>query len=346
MDSHNYSNFFNVTSEVALSFVVLQPIYFFFGFIGNGAVCVSLLRKWKKLQVNDYFVINLALSDGLSIIGSMISYFPSFIRIYINDLPVYQTDSISCRFNGGIIIYCALVSIYSMMFLAVIRYLKIVRSQISYRLIKGKRFVFTFWVINWVFPLIVVVPPVIGFWVRYMFYINTGICFPVFQASQIDASIFYLIFFVIFVNIVPYIVILYCYWFIYKEVRDSHRRVVRHDKVNRRRRFYWRKSNDSNDSTIEGSTVCLTISRRRDIALAKTMFMIIIVFQISYFPFLVAMTLSCFYSNPLLDKLLVLTISVTYTSSLVNPIIFLINNSRVQKRISGIMGKWRTAPSG
>ncbi|EDV24519.1 uncharacterized protein TRIADDRAFT_56394 [Trichoplax adhaerens] len=231
MDSHNYSNFFNVTSEVALSFVVLQPIYFFFGFIGNGAVCVSLLRKWKKLQVNDYFVINLALSDGLSIIGSMISYFPSFIRIYINDIPVYQTDSISCRFNGGIIIYCALVSIYSMMFLAVIRYLKIVRSQISYRLIKGKRFVFTFWVINWVFPLIVVVPPVIGFW-------------------------------------------------------------------------------------------------------------------ISYFPFLVAMTLSCFYSNPLLDKLLVLTISVTYTSSLVNPIIFLINNSRVQKRISGIMGKWRTAPSG
>ena len=231
------------------------------------------------------------------------------------------------------------------MFLAVIRYLKIVRPQNSYRLIKGKRFIFTLWIINWVFPLVVVIPPVIGFWVHYTFYVNIGICFPIFQASHTNASIFYLIFFVAFVNIIPFIVILYCYWCVYKEVRDSHRRVTGHYKLKRIRKFYWKKANDSNDSTVDEPTVCLTISRRRDIALAKTMFIIIIIFQVSYFPFLVIMTLHCFYSNSLLDNLLVLTISITYTSSLANPIIFLINNSHVQKHISGVMSKWRITPS-
>ncbi|EDV28931.1 uncharacterized protein TRIADDRAFT_52295 [Trichoplax adhaerens] len=318
----------NVNRDFAVVSMVFQTFFLVVGVPANALVCFFTFRKKKDIKLSDIIISMLAISDGLYTI----------VRASIGRTPVYPTSTISCRIEVGLPLYFGIVNIYCMTVLAVTRYIAIVTPQ---RMITVRRRhgILIISLLTWTLPLIFTLPQIFGYWGGFSYTNGLGICLGVYHYSQGFLTGSYYICLILFVVQFPTLIIGWCYHQIYLEVKRSRLRISQ-----------FRSSTEHDDpsasSHSRGTKRNITISgnqgnrssrrrepenRKAEIAIAKTLVIIFVTFQISFMPYSVVSFYN-FISHTSYTVLLQLgLLFVTYIGNVANPYIFLFRSDKFQK---------------
>ena len=246
----------------------------------------------------------------------------------------HESYSPLCRFGIAIPLYFGIVNIYCMTVLAITRYLAIVKPQYL-KLIKEKRGVSILVVLNWTLPLIFSLPQALDGWGGYTYFNDIGICAVLYYHYQGAVIASYYFCLITFVVMIPSTVIAWSYYQIYLEVRQSRFRVINSVKKNKNN-IARSDTNGSNNNYSRRRYTGAGMSqerRKREIALAKTLCIIVVTYQISYIPYSVVSLFDYFAAPTLAFVYQYNFLMVTYIGNVANPIIFLIRSKRFQQSV-------------
>ncbi|EDV21030.1 uncharacterized protein TRIADDRAFT_60377 [Trichoplax adhaerens] len=321
----------NFTPENALVFMILQTFFVCIGAPGNAAVAYYTIKKNMKLS--DIMILILALSDGLYCIASYCFIFPDMLKVYLGQL-AHPSNTPICRFGIAVPLYFGIVNIYCMTVLAITRYLAIVKPRYL-KLIKEKRGVFVLVSLNWLLPLIFSLPQALDEWGSYTYFPDIGVCAALYYYSQGSLVASYYICLILFVVMIPTTFIGWSYHQIYLEVRQSRFRVMNSVKKNKKN-IINKNANGVNTYSQRRQTQAAGMSqerRNREIALAKTLCIIVITYQISYIPYSVV-SLYDYFAEPALAFVFQYNfLMVTYIGNIANPIIFLLRSKKFKHKV-------------
>ncbi|RDD38564.1 G-protein coupled receptor moody [Trichoplax sp. H2] len=286
---------------------------------------------------------------------------PDLIRITIGDIPIYTKNSWRCRLGKAAPLYAGVVNIYSMAAIAVARYVVVVQPKKS-SWIKDKRSYFIITLIIWVIPFVIVLPPVIGFWGKYTYFRDIGVCFSIYFITQDLKYKSYFFFLSSFGIIIPTLTMIMCYTSIYLAVRESRRRLARHSnnsfnqvhpeaanengnsskKLKRLRKCKHGKgssqmlrtsvSNDSSKSSAASSSRSPEVSKQ-ELKLTATLALIFISYLVTYIPYTISMIINFFLYQPEIIQLQFGFLFVSYTGNAINPIIFYKRDKRFRQLV-------------
>ena len=173
--------------------------------------------------------------------------------------------------------------------------------------------------------IILLLPPVTGFWAKITYYKKIGFC--LFDFSSITTSIdqkLYLFLIMYPMLFMCFIVIVYCYYRIYHVVRQSFAALNQHENT----RFGYHSDRlrlrhpAGTLIKVRPANIANKSFRRHDIALAKTLLLVLLLFMISYTPYALCNIL--YFTN-------VIRITLTHDlyllllccfNSVINPIVF------------------------
>lgn len=238
-----------------------------------------------------------------------------------------------CRFGIAVPLYFGIVNIYCMTVLAITRYLAIVKPKYL-KMIKEKRGVGILVILNWLLPLIFSLPQALGGWGGYTYYDDIGMCAVLYYYHQGSLIASYYFCLITFVVLIPSTVIAWSYYQIYLEVRQSRFRVINSVKKNKNK-IARNEANGANSYSQRRQTVAGMSQerRKREIALAKTLCIIVITYQISYIPYSVV-SIYEYIAQPAIAFVYQYNfLMITYIGNIANPIIFLIRSKKFKESV-------------
>lgn len=267
-------------------------------------------------------------------------------RASVGEIPVYPGPTISCRIEVALPLYFGVVNIYCMTVLAITRYTAIVKPQRMVTL-RRRHGILIISLLTWFLPLIFTLPQIFGYWGGFSYIHNLGICLGIFHYNQGFETGSYYICLVLFVVQFPTLIIGWCYYQIYLEVKNSRIRISQ-----------FRSSIDANDSSVTtnvpihkrllnsqaGNTNRSSIkerdrdNRKAEIAIAKTLLIIFITFQVAFMPYSIVSFINFFFYTASTVELQLGLLFVTYIGNVANPYIFLVRSEKFQK-----FCRWRKA---
>lgn len=103
--------------------LILYPVVFAIGLIGNSIVCALILKKGRNSSANGYFILNLALSDLMAIL----LYLP-FDLAYLELKYVWPFGAFMCKFINSLNKLSVMVSGLTLAAIGIDRYKAIVHS--------------------------------------------------------------------------------------------------------------------------------------------------------------------------------------------------------------------------
>ncbi|RDD38368.1 Rhodopsin, GQ-coupled [Trichoplax sp. H2] len=219
-----------------------------------------------------------------------------------------------------------------MTLLAIIRYLAVVKPIRLYKISAGKNVVIMC-CCNWILPLPLVLPQVLGWWGKFIFNHYDGTCLPL---TKLSLGIDYIVMFIVrtlLIQVIPFTIILICYWRIYREFLRSQRRISN---------FNYANDFTDGESMMNGQDRLLNLRRRKEMKLAVTILIIILICQLSYFPMAIGTILDSFdpIIRPDITKKALIVISFSYISCIANPLIILFRNEHFRAILRRNIPAW------
>ncbi|KXJ13703.1 galanin receptor type 1 [Exaiptasia diaphana] len=147
MNSFNNTTMYSGVSDappaIRYTRLILYPVVFAIGLIGNSIVSALILKKGRNSSANGYFILNLALSDLMAIL----LYLP-FDLAYLELKYVWPFGAFMCKFINSLNKLSVMVSGLTLSAIGVDRYKAIVHS-LKERLSRRQAFVMI--VVIWIF---------------------------------------------------------------------------------------------------------------------------------------------------------------------------------------------------
>ena len=206
-----------------------------------------------------------------------------------------------CKFQAVIQSTSGNASILTMGLIAFNRYFRVVKPALYNRVYSSKRMARLYCAIAWIASMLLATPPLYG-WGKMIYYPSCSVCSFNWKIENIS-------YIIVTVGVVingTTVSILYCYYKIYKTLKESSQNVNAHG------------IQDGAASSARPET---------DIRLLKTCFTVVCVFQLTWAPISVAVifeTAGCVIPR----EVCTVAVYLMFTSSLVNPMIYGIMNSQ------------------
>ena len=256
---------------------------------GNSLV-VYVINKVSRLR-NDtnLFILNLALTD----IAMGTIYMPFQIANLCTG--VWNFSQVWCQMTGSILFILAYASIFTMGLIAFNRYIKVLKPTLYRKLFPSKRSARMYCVLIWLFSILLDIP-LLTSWVRFSYEEKLNQCklmsyaYPTFTGA-------------VFTNGVM-IAIFYCYYKIYKAVKESTGNLNAHAEGNG-----VLSSNDSRRSNIP------------DVKVLKACFTVACFFVITWCPVLIVAGTGIL-RFAIGQKFYRASIFLMFSGSMVNPFIY------------------------
>lgn len=238
--------------------------------------------------------------------------------------PIFPFNSFVCRLQFMVVIYFYFVTSIILIILSVMRYVKIVKSY-NFQRYFCKRNMVVIVGSTWLSPMLLALPPVIGFWGKLIYRPSYGgICIfdlqPPINASRMSYNIIVIGMLFFMTNII----ISWCYYRIYNVMRKSANRIRGFAAADRL-------------STSKDSKILVPSRQKKETKIATTLFLIYIAHFISYWPIGIASGLSLFgFISQSLMELVIFT-TIMYSNSIINPWIILYSQ-RYRKYLKDLFG--------
>ena len=262
-----------VVSETAIFSLVM-----ILSLIGNLLVCFAVYRNPMLRCPSNYYIISLALSDILQALCTM----PLSAAFLASSRWPFGTSW--CYVSAIMKLSLAIISLYTMTLMALNRYYKIVKAS-KYQATFKKKFIILTASIVWITPIFVWLLAVFAFGFLAKPNPHFGVCILDFHQS-IGFSTPFLVVLVY----LPYFIMAFCYWRIYRVVNTHNANVS------------WQASNV------------------QDVKVTKTLFVTVLGFASLWMPAHVIFTVSILI--PLPRELTLFGTLLIFSSSCVNPFIY------------------------
>ena len=283
-----------VSETAAISLVMI------FSLVGNILVCLAVYRNPTLRRPSNYYIISLALSDIFQALCTM-----SF-SIGLTATSDWPFGSFTCYFAAIVAFSLQQISVDTMALMAINRYYKIVKPSKYQTTFKKKIIIVTaslVWIVAILISLLICLA--FGFDIKpNPGFVTCVIEFPIYAFSFMSIVMF-----------LPYSIILFCYWKIYKLVKMHNANVS------------WQSSN------VE------------DVNISKTLFTTVIAFVGLLMPSHVvfgASLFSGFYYFP--RQLMFFVTLLNFMSSCVNPFIYGYMNRAFKNEFKKCLRPRRTTP--
>jgi len=245
--------------------------------VGNLLDCFALYRNPRLRCPSNYYMISLALSDILQALCTM----PLSVAYLASSRWLFGTSL--CYVSAISKLSLAIISLYTMTLMALNRYYKIVKPSKYQSTFKKKVIILTASVV-WITPIIVWLLAVFAFGFDAEPNPQFGLCI-----LEFHQSVGFWPFLIIFLYL-PYFIIAFCYWNIYRVVNTHNASVS------------WQSSNI------------------QDVKISKTVFVTVIGFASLWMPAHAIFTTSILVPPP--RQLTLLGTLLIFSSSCVNPFIY------------------------
>lgn len=262
-----------VVSETAIFSVVM-----ILSLVGNLLVCFAVYRNPRLRCPSNYYIISLAMSDILQALCTM----PLSVAFLASSRWPFGTSL--CYISAVSKLSLAKISLYTMALMALNRYYKIVKAS-KYQATFKKKFIIVTTSMAWVTPIFVWLLAAFAFGFNAEPKPQFGVCILDFHQLVGFAMPSLIVFFYL-----PYFIIAFCYWNIYRVVNTHNSSVS------------WQSSNI------------------HDIKVSKTLFVTVIGFASLWMPAHVILITSIQVTLP--RELTLLGTLLVFSSSCVNPFIY------------------------
>ena len=279
--------------EVALS------ILFCITSIFDNLLVIYVVHKDSRLKSLTYvFIFNLALTD----ISMASLHMPFWITTIRTGTWIFSEKW--CGLSAALMMTLGAASILTMGLIAFNRYIRVVKPALYNRFFPSKRMAIFYCVIVWIASMLVATPPLYG-WGKMIYYPSYAVCGFDWKIENISYTI------VTVGGVIngTTVSIFYCYYKIYKTLKES--------------------TQNLNAHSIEDGAAPST-RPETDVRLLKTCFTVVCVFLMSWGTVSVAMSLeTAGFVIP--REISVSVIFIMNTSCLVNPIIYGIMNPQFKE---------------
>ena len=185
-----------------------------FGLVGNAMVVLMISRTRIRLKGKGH-----ALIASVAFVDMMQSANLIFMVVTVLSGDEWVFGSFACQLNGFLTTELVLTSMLNLCVISINRYVLIVRRS-WYEQIFSKRNQALFIILTWVLPLSFSVPPLFG-WAPYGFRPGKAFCLFTFRGN-----LSYALTMVLTITSNCLIIIVWCYYKIYRVVRQNSRRVM------------------------------------------------------------------------------------------------------------------------
>ena len=230
-------------AETALIEVTVAILISLSATFGNSLVVYVISKVSRLRNDTNLFILNLALTD----IAMGTIYMPFQIANLCTG--VWNFSQVWCQMTGSILFILAYASIFTMGLIAFNRYIKVLKPTLYRKLFPSKRAARMYCVLIWLFSILLDIP-LLTSWVRFSYDEKLNQCklmsyaYPTFTGPVFTCGVM--------------IAIFYCYYKIYKAVKESTDNLNVHAEGNGAH-----SSNDSRRSNITDvkvSKVCFTVA--------------------------------------------------------------------------------------
>ena len=279
--------------EVALSILICLT-----SFLGNLLVVYVVHKDSRLKSLTNVFIHNLALTD----ISMASLHMPFWVTSLYTGTWIFSEKW--CKFQAVIQSTSGNASILTMGLIAFNRYFRVVKPGLYNRVYSSKRMARLYCAIAWIASMLLATPPLYG-WGKMIYYPSCSVCSFNWKIENISYTI-------VTVGVVingTTVSILYCYYKIYKTLKESSQNINAHG------------IQDGVASSARPET---------DIRLLKTCFTVVCVFLLTWAPISVAVifeTAGCVIPR----EVCTVAVYLMFTSSLVNPMIYGIMNSQFKE---------------
>ncbi|RDD42467.1 Rhodopsin, GQ-coupled [Trichoplax sp. H2] len=303
------------TNENARLLVGIYILVLILTIATNGFFISLMIYRRKSWTAHDILILNISISDAYYVISFSWVLLP--VALPGIHRPVFSTNSFFCRL---LMVSCAFsfyVNLYLLAASAVASYLKIVQSKLEITRKLAWYIVCCIYLVS----ALSLSPPLIGYFGKLTYYPNLGICLfdfgPEIRLNQILYA-FCIMYPTFFINTN---IIAYCYYRIYRVVRQSSKAVAQYDSSvphNRRNMLGEDKSTIATGTSISRHVKF----RPSDISLAKTLLTVFSLFMISYSPFAISNLLHFTRAAKTTITVDLYLLLLSCSNSVFNPIIF------------------------
>ena len=198
--------------EVAIAVLICVACIF-----GNSLVVIAIHRTPRLNTITNMLVENLAWTD----ISMATMHLPLWIAsMYSGQWPL---GHVACRFVGFSELVFGTASLQTMAGIAINRYLSIVRRNLHVKYFSDRKTTYVIIALSWVVPVLVCSPPLFG-WGTIEYSDKFTDCTMGWNVNDIS----YIVFLLTIAILTTMIIIIYCYFAIFKFVRRSSRQIQSH----------------------------------------------------------------------------------------------------------------------
>ena len=276
------------------------------GLCGNFLICLVICKTSSLRTTSNYYIASLSAQEWLISL---------FTLVFVPEVVIkgkWTFNKSACHFQGFATAMLATGSIYAMTLIAINRYFIMVKSNCHRRHFTNRN-VYSSIIFSWIlacnFPLSYIVQGN-----SFDFHPGKAICiFDVTKLKLVHAII------TGFVNVqLPYIIIFFCYFKIYRKVTQHNAQLKKHHKKG------------INRNTGQIST--------QDIRITKILFAIVLAFTFCWIPFLVIDLLGVFYGQFFAPRPVYVFYSIMAGSSAaVSPILYGAFNRELRREITKLL---------
>ena len=272
--------------------------------IGNMLLCAAIYRSRALRTIQNYYIVALAISDSLL---TLLCVTPSLVALILGRWPF--GDKI-CQIQGSLTYYLASFSLVNMTFIALNRYIKMVRSVNIYQRIYTKNNILLSIAACAIFSGVFIIPYV---WQTFCFHPGILACFACKGEDAKEQALLLGPYSVIIA--VSYPVMIFCYYKVFRKIRAHFAQIA--------------------DSTLHED---IQKSIAEEIKITKILFAVLIAFLICWTPAFTIEFLDTLQGEYTLKRQVYLILSFTgAANAAINPLIYGLTQKRFRQAYKKIL---------
>lgn len=293
-------------------FIILIDIT---AFVGNVLVCYVFYKKPILRTITNVYIGALAVSDVLISVLVM----PCTAATFIKGQWIF--NDMFCQYQGFVVLLLAWASLHIMTLTAINRYFRVVRPNLYTKWFSIKSSIVMICV-TLVIIIIVIVIPIASGWSHFTFRPGKGTCFMTFNKSFRTIRLVYIGGVVLFYSIIPMIVIFFCYYKVFKKVKN-HTTLIHPSLQN------------SLGNREQAHSTNMSV---REVHVTRTLFCMLVGFLVCWIPVIIVEMLNSFLGTASLPRGAYLCyVYFVYISSALNPIIYGVINKTFRRELLSVL---------
>lgn len=284
-------------------------------FVGNVLVCYVFYKKPVLRTITNVYIGALAVSDVLI----SVLVIPCTAIILIKGEWIFNNGV--CQYQGFVVLLLAWASLHIMTLTSINRYYRVVRPNVytNWFSIKSSLAMIC---VTLVIIIIVIVFPIASGWSHFTFRPGKGTCFMTFNKSFKTTRLVYIAGVVLFYSILPMIVIFFCYYKVFKKVRN-HITLIHPSLQNPL----------GNREQVHATSMSI-----REVNVTRTLFCMLVGFLVCWIPVIIVEMLNSFQGTASLPRGAYLCyLYFAYISSALNPIIYGVMNKTFRRELLSVL---------